>query len=941
MALRSPRISRWLGLLATAAVVAGLCSIPMLAAAASLTIYVSPTGDDANGGAGGAQPLRTLDAAQAKVRQALASGITARVQVAGGTYELAHALTFGPADSGSASSPVVWQAAAGQAVIIAGGQLVSTAWTRDQTRPGVYTTLVGAGFTMDGLLVNGRRQVLARYPNVDPTQTILDGFTTLATIQARARGWAHPELADLRALHCNDWGGASFKVNGRTADGTLALAWVGDNNRQSSCSNPALPLDPSHVVAENVLEELDAPDEWYYDSTAGKLYYYPPPGVDLSTAVVQTAEQDELIHIEGASPTAPTHDITFSGFTFTATHRTLFDHPYEGLQLGDWAVARSGAFYTKNAKNITVTGSVFDQLGGNGVFMDGFNDANVVSRSRFRQNGATDVQTVGSRAAVRDPSTWASQVTVLTDTTPGPKTQDYPRNITISGNEMAGNGRFEKQTAGVNISMSQNIRVLGNTIHGSPRSCLNINDGTWGGDLVQGNDIFDCVKETSDHGPINMWGRDRFWPLPGGDATQRRYALLDVVAPNVIDHNRIWHNAEWALDLDDGATNYRLTDNLLLNAGIKLRDGFHRTVKNNILVNGTLFEQVSHANCGDDIEHNITLSGQPYSLTQSDPAVAKYVADHNLFWYNGNAVSGLGGTWSGNGLDLHSMTADPVFANGSPWTNPSLLDYTVSASSPALTLGFVNFAMNAFGVAGAPTPPPVSWPGATTSSVAGQPEPLMGATDTGVYSTALQSSVGLGDMNGVYLQTVPTTSYAGTNGLEAGDVIRTVNGTQVTDRNSFWSVYNTVTAGTTLTMSVWRDQAATTLTLPKSGIPEELNDTAGVVYSGPGWDWKNANRGGSGSLMNDLWASTNIGDSYSITFNGTGIDLITETNSDEGLVDVYIDGVLDTTASCATATRIYQSTVYRKTGLAPGIHTLKAVMKTGNYLISDAFQVRP
>ena len=43
---------------------------------------------------------------------------------------------------------------------------------------------------------------------------------------------------------------------------------------------------------------------------------------------------------------------------------------------------------------------------------------------------------------------------------------------------MADNGQFEKESAGVNISMSQGIRVLGNSIHGSPRACLNINDGT-------------------------------------------------------------------------------------------------------------------------------------------------------------------------------------------------------------------------------------------------------------------------------------------------------------------------------------------------------------------------------------------------------------------------------------------------------------------------------
>ena len=81
----------------------------------------------------------------------------------------------------------------------------------------------------------------------------------------------------------------------------------------------------------------------------------------------------------------------------------------------------------------------------------------------------------------------------------------------------------------------------------------------------------------------------------------------------------------WDLDLDDGSTNYQIYDNLLLNAGIKLRDGFYRTVKNNILVGGSIYEQVSHANDGDVIQNNITLDGSAYQLTNSNPATAKKV----------------------------------------------------------------------------------------------------------------------------------------------------------------------------------------------------------------------------------------------------------------------------------------------------------------------------
>ncbi|MEU4114860.1 right-handed parallel beta-helix repeat-containing protein [Kitasatospora sp. NPDC028055] len=225
-------------------------------------------------------------------------------------------------------------------------------------------------------------------------------------------------------------------------------------------------------------------------------------------------------------------------------------------------LARAGAVHTRNTEGIAVSDSAFEEVGRNGVFLDGYNKGDVITRNRFSRSGASDVQVVGSRNAVRDPSTWSSMVNPPTDLSPGPKSEDYPRDITVSYNSMADMGRFEKQSAGVNICMSSRVTVSHNTVHGSPRSGVNVNDGTWGGHLIEYNDVFDCVKETSDHGPVNAWGRDRYWPIAGpnlnpdagSDAYQRQLSQLDVVQPITISNNRIWHNSEWAVDLDDGST---------------------------------------------------------------------------------------------------------------------------------------------------------------------------------------------------------------------------------------------------------------------------------------------------------------------------------------------------------------------------------------------------
>ena len=59
--------------------------------------------------------------------------------------------------------------------------------------------------------------------------------------------------------------------------------------------------------------------------------------------------------------------------------------------------------------------------------------------------------------------------------------------------------------------MSQAITVSHNSIYDTPRAGINISEGTWGGHILEFNDIFDTVKETGDHGSFNSWGRDRYW----------------------------------------------------------------------------------------------------------------------------------------------------------------------------------------------------------------------------------------------------------------------------------------------------------------------------------------------------------------------------------------------------------------------------------------------
>jgi alpha-L-fucosidase len=109
-----------------------------------------------------------------------------------------------------------------------------------------------------------------------------------------------------------------------------------------------------------------------------------------------------------------------------------------------------------------------------------------------------------------------------------------------------------------------------------------------------------------------------------------------------------------------------------------------------------------------------------------------------------------------------------------------------------------------------------------------------------------------------------------------------------------------------------------------------------ATYTGQWYYQGNRN---NGEYNSDVHETTIDGDSFSYPFIGTGIELIAITASNRGDVDIYIDGGLPQTISCNASADHFQQTVFSKTGLAYGRHTIKGVKKSGGYLTIDAFKV--
>jgi alpha-L-fucosidase 2 len=115
-----------------------------------------------------------------------------------------------------------------------------------------------------------------------------------------------------------------------------------------------------------------------------------------------------------------------------------------------------------------------------------------------------------------------------------------------------------------------------------------------------------------------------------------------------------------------------------------------------------------------------------------------------------------------------------------------------------------------------------------------------------------------------------------------------------------------------------------------------LNDTV-LTYDA---NWFLTTGRGYGDYNDDTHHSTTVNAAASYTFTGTGVDYLSERNSDMGNVDVYIDNVFQTNVNLFTSgARQVQQVVYSKTGLASGTHTIRIVNKTTSVGMVDALRI--
>ncbi|MFH1567245.1 MAG: right-handed parallel beta-helix repeat-containing protein [Gemmatimonadota bacterium] len=671
-----------------------------------ITLHVAPDGDDGADGSSAhpfATPARARDALR-QLRAASGPG-AATVYLGGGTYRLTEPLVLTRQDGAGAPATVTWTARPGERPVLAGSRLL-TGWQpcRGPVCRAAAPWARGGRWQGRQLFCDGRRQVRARWPKLDPADPLYSGWALTegpaheGSIDAFVyrpgtfrHSWAKPHQVEV--VYWANIGGWRSVVPVRAVDAerrTIHLAHAGWQFDVPGWYQPVTFTADNRFCVENALEELTAPGEWCFDGDEGAFYFWPPSGrpEDHEIAVPVL---DGLIDLRGAA------GVGLEGLTFTQTGDGDNLHR-EGVEGAGAMYPRPGwrycgdAVHLKDASYCRIAGCRFDAVGGNAVYLEGDCRRNEIAGSEIAGAGANGVCLMGTRLR-------------------------HPFGNRVVDNHIHHTGHLCKYTAGVFAGLSDGNTIAHNRIEHVPHHAVNLGNNPWGRNLVEWNDICWADEEVADSAAINCWMEDP--PEPGAPRCGhliRCNRIADVYGCEVTD-GRVGRSQRFptsGIYLDNYSSNCTVWGNLILrctHAGILVHAGRNNLIENNAVIDCLAalrfqdyvsgmpyWKGMAGFMTGNRVRHNLCCPAGPrgwaFSLfAWTDCVLAE--SDHNLF-RDAGAAQGAGSgwraehldrgeildlrTWRAWGYDAESVVADPR------WDDPEA--GRLAPDSPAWGLGF-------------------------------------------------------------------------------------------------------------------------------------------------------------------------------------------------------------------------------------------------------------
>ena len=383
------------------------------------------------------------------------------------------------------------------------------------------------------------------------TYEITTGLVYSINEEFANRSWDNPSTGIIHAFHCGHWANWQFQIAYRDIKHQTIKFKSGGYQEARGCASGA------DWYVENIIEELDAPNEWFYNETNKILFYFPNGSLPASGigAVI-----DQIFTIEGTMD-VPVKNISLVNVTFAHTASTFLEK-YEVPSGGDWAIHRGGTVFIEGVDGFLLQNCLFFSPGGNGVFLSNYVRNAVIEGNEFVYVGDTAIAVLGTAE--------------LIDGTLG----NQPRGTQILSNLAHEVGIWGKVAAAYFQGLACETILRGNVFFNGPRAGINFNDGLGGGHRVEKNLIFNMVRETADNGCFNSF--DRLPYLSGvKNGTPSLTPAQSNMTRNFIISN---YHSTWPIDHDDGSCYYYDTYNYLVYGGYKNYLGHSKVVKYNYYI---------------------------------------------------------------------------------------------------------------------------------------------------------------------------------------------------------------------------------------------------------------------------------------------------------------------------------------------------------------------
>lgn len=662
----------------------GLALLAFSASAASpdtYNIYVSTTGSDAAAGTSTA-PVATLGRAlEIAAREGASADREFHFILGGGIYSLASPAVISQAAFTRPGSSLTIEAAPGESPVLSGAVAVDN-WRTAGSVAGLPEVAAGRVLEADvaptalqyrQMWVNGNRVPKASTHDDITLPRIISRTDDSRGLVVPAIPYSFARPGEVETTIIQDWAMNILRVKSiDTADGRSTMRF-GDTEAEIEFKRPwpILRADINsfsnhHFKLSNAIELLNRPREWYSDAAAGKLYYWPAAGENSGNIIARVPALETLVSIEGTKD-SPVCNVAFRGITFS--HSTwmrpaeaghvalqaglfLWDAYTEQTQYANnvaWVGRPAAAVSISNTSGIAFEDCRFEHLGSTGLdFVTGVNGA-VVRGSVFNDIGGNGI--LAGYFGDRD-------FEAHTPWNPEDK-REVCDNILIDNNYIAHPAVEDWGCLAISVGYASNVTISHNEIFDTPYSAINMGWG-WVKDPnvmhdnhILANYIHSFSNQMRDSGAIYTLSSQ-----PNSSIIGNR--IEDVGDP--LTNPVMWdmRHSQFDLYTDEGTDYYTVKDNWCERGEIsRNQNGSHNTWGTNgptvsAKVKDAAGLEEAYAHLPSTVRHNVSTPADSVADTYDRGDIIDYLSASDGFKM-GTAVA----------VDLNEdLQPDIVFSGG-------------------------------------------------------------------------------------------------------------------------------------------------------------------------------------------------------------------------------------------------------------------------------------